>query len=131
MEIVEKRFGGKATKWKCYDEEGEVFGRPSMVEADLLVADREHVLVEVKSSVSRGDVYELWRIGRLYEKETEIKPKLVVVSPFVDERAEEVAEKLRVEVYARSGSRLCRSQDLMQTFIARVSPPAPPTGTGH
>jgi len=98
--IVEKHFGGRVQKWSCYDEEGEVYGHPSVVEADLLVTDREHVLVEIKSSASKADVYELWYIGRLYEKKTGIKPRLVVVSPFVDERAKEAARRLGVEIYA-------------------------------
>jgi len=97
--IVGRRFGGEVRRWVHRDEEGFVFGEPSVVEVDVVVADREHVLVEIKSSVSRADVYELWRVGQLYERVTGVKPKLAIVSPFVERRAEEAARKLGIEVY--------------------------------
>jgi len=97
--LVERVFGGKVERWSHYDKEGVVFGHPSMVDVDLIVKDREHILVEVKSSVSRGDVYELWRIGKLYERVEGIKPKLVVVSPYIEDTAKKTAEKLGIETY--------------------------------
>ena len=98
--LVERVFGGKVERWSHYDKEGVVFGHPSMVDVDLIVKDREHILVEVKSSVSRGDVYELWRIGKLYERVEGVKPKLVVVSPYIEDTAKKTAEKLGIETYA-------------------------------
>ena len=100
--VIERHFGGRVRPWRHYDEEGFVFGRPSPIEVDLLVTDGEHLLVEVKSSVSRADVFELWRIGQLYEKKTGVKPRLIVVSPFVADEARKVAEELGVEVYSSS-----------------------------
>ena len=97
--LVERVFGGKVEKWSHYDKEGAVFGHPSMVDVDLIVKDREHILVEVKSSVSRGDVYELWRIGKLYERIEGVKPKLVLVSPYIEDTAKKTAEKLGIETY--------------------------------
>jgi len=97
--LVERVFGGKVERWSHYDKEGVVFGHPSMVDVDLIVKDREHILVEVKSSVSRGDVYELWRIGKLYERIEGVKPKLVVVSPYIEDAAKKTAEKLGIETY--------------------------------
>ena len=70
-----------------------------MVDADLVIKDQQHILVEVKSSVSRGDVYELWKTGQLYEKIKSAKPKLVIVSPYIDEDARKIAEELGIEVY--------------------------------
>ncbi len=98
--IVERKFGGRVERWATYDEEGLVYGHPSVVEVDLLITNREHVLVEIKSSVSRADVYELWRTAKLYEKKTGVKPKLIIVSPFVEPRAKDAAKKLGIEVYA-------------------------------
>ena len=85
-------------KWEHYDEEGLVYGHPSVVEADLIIKDKVHYLVEVKSSTSKGDVSELYRIGILYEKKTGVKPQLVIITCFIDERAKRVAEKLGVKV---------------------------------
>jgi len=97
--VVERYFGGQVERWTYRDEEGFVFGRPSEVEADLLITDKEHILMEIKSSVSRADVFELWRIGQLYERVVGVRPRLAIVSPFVREKAKKVAEELGIEVY--------------------------------
>jgi len=97
--VVERHFGGRVRRWAHYDEEGFVFGYPCVVEVDMLITDREHILMEIKSSVSRADVFELWRIGQLYERIRGVKPRLAVVSPFVREEAKKVAEELGIEVY--------------------------------
>jgi len=97
--ILERILGtARVERWTYFDSEGEVFGRPAQVEADLLVRDGVHILVEVKASASEADVAKLWRVGRLYEKVTGVKPKLVIVSPFVDERAIKLARELGVEI---------------------------------
>ena len=97
--IVEEYFGGTVKKWSHHDSEGYVHGHPSIIDIDLVVRDREHILVEVKSSVSRGDISELWRIGKLYEKIKGIKPKLAIISPYIDEKAKKLAEKLKIKIY--------------------------------
>jgi len=61
IKLVEDLLGAyKAKKWTYYDAEGLVYGHPSVVEADLLVRDGEHILVEFKSSADRADVGELY-----------------------------------------------------------------------
>ena len=97
--IIEEFFGGRVERWIYRDEEGFVFGHPSVVEVDVVVRDRAHVLVKVKSSLSRADLYELWRKGQLYERVRGVKPRLVAVSPYVDERGRREAERLGIEVY--------------------------------
>jgi len=44
-------------------------------------------------------VAKLWRIGNLYMRVTGVKPRLVIVAPFIDEKGLEVAKRLGVEVY--------------------------------
>ena len=63
---VERYFGGRVRRW-IYYEEGFVFSRLSVIEVDLLVTDRERIPMEIKSGVSRADIYELWRVSQLYE----------------------------------------------------------------
>jgi len=100
--LVEEVLGrGKVEKWKFYDEKGEVYGYPSEVEIDLLIRDEAHILVEVKASASSGDVVELWKIGGLYQRVTGIRPRLVIITPFIDERAMKTAKELGVEVYSK------------------------------
>jgi len=97
--VVERYFGGRVRRWTHYDEEGFVFGFPSPVEVDMVISDKEHILMEIKSSVSRADVYELWRIGQLYERIRGVKPRLAIVSPFVREEARKLAKELGIDVY--------------------------------
>ena len=97
--VIERYFGGRVMPWTYHDEEGFVFGRPSVVEVDVLVRDEEHILIEVKSSVSRADIFELWRIGQLYERVRGVKPRLAVVSPYVRDEGLRAARELGIEVY--------------------------------
>jgi len=100
--LVEEVLGrGKVEKWKFYDEKGEVYGYPSEVKIDLLIKDEVHILVEVKASASSGDVVELWKIGGLYQHVTGIRPRLVIITPFIDEKAMKTAKELGVEVYTK------------------------------
>ncbi|MHA1643913.1 MAG: DUF3782 domain-containing protein [Candidatus Freyarchaeota archaeon] len=88
-------------RWEVFDEEGVVFDSPAVVEADVLVRDEKHVLIEVRSSVGRSDVASFIRKAKLYEKLTSIKPALAIVSPFVDENAKEYALRKKIKVYTR------------------------------
>jgi len=97
--VVEDILGAaRVRRWEARDEEGIVYGRPSMVEVDVAVKDGVHVLVEVKSRVSKGDVAELYRVGLLYERLTGVKPRLLIVGGIIDPNVYELASKLGVEV---------------------------------
>jgi len=50
-------------RWTYYDNEGVVFGYPSVIDVDVLIRDNEHILIEYKASIDRGDVAELAREG--------------------------------------------------------------------
>ncbi|ABL78389.1 PD-(D/E)XK nuclease family protein [Thermofilum pendens] len=101
--VVEEILGaGEVLRWVYYDEDGEVLGYPSRVEADILIKDKVHVLIEVKPSASSGDIAKLWRLGRLYEKKTGTKPRLVLVTPFIEEEALKAAKQLGIEVYTNT-----------------------------
>jgi len=100
--IIEEILGkGRVEKWVYFDENGEVYGYPSQVEVDVLIKNGLHILVEVKASASIADVSILWRKGKLYEKVTGVKPRLVIITPFIDKNARETAVKQGVEVYTR------------------------------
>jgi len=88
----------RVERWIYYDSEGFVYGAPSIVEVDVYIHNDQHILVEFKASIDRGDVLELHRIGQLYEKVTGRKPKLLIVSPAIRKRARELAEKLGIEI---------------------------------
>jgi len=88
----------KVERWIYYDEKGIVYGHPSIVEVDVLIKDKEQILVEYKASTDRADVSELYRIGQLYEKVKGVKPRLLIVSPGIRKRAKELAEKMGIEL---------------------------------
>jgi hypothetical protein len=68
---------------------GYIFGHSASVEVDIAITDTEHILIEIKSSASRGDVATLARLSEFYAKKTSAIPKVYLVSPFVEERAAE------------------------------------------
>jgi hypothetical protein len=71
------------------------------VEVDLLIRDKEQVLVELKSSISRGDLAMLKRKGKLYEQVEGIKPALAIVSPYVEDEAVADARVLGTATFTR------------------------------
>ena len=86
-------------KWVYFDKDGVVYGHPSQVEVDVAIRDGTHILIEIKASASSGDALEFSRVGKLYETITGIKPRLVMVTPFIDDRGLEAARTLGIEVY--------------------------------
>jgi len=97
--VIEEVFGvAKVEKWVYNDAEGFVHGVPAVIEVDVVIRDREYILLEVKSRVSRGDVYELSKVGKLYEKVTGVKPRLAIIGGFMDRGVKEMAERLGVEI---------------------------------
>ena len=100
--ILEKELGLKVERWTAFDETGSVFGHPSQVEVDVAVSNGRVMLIEVSSHVKQADVAALVKKAELYERITGRRPdRLIVVTPFVEERAMEAALKLGVEIYTR------------------------------
>jgi hypothetical protein len=101
--VIEEILGvAKVEKWRYYDKSGEVLGYPALVEINIAIKDQVHILIEVKSSALSAEVSKLWRIGKLYEKVTGIKPRLILATPFIDEEGLEAAKNLGVEVYTKA-----------------------------
>ena len=88
----------RVESWIYHDSEGIVYGHPAIVEVDVAIRDKEHILVEVKSRCSKADVAELYKIGKLYEKVKGVKPRLVILAGIVDRNAKELAEEMGVEI---------------------------------
>jgi len=101
--ILEKSFGVEVLNINEYDETGEVFGHPDQVELDILVQDGMLILCELKSSMSKSDMYAFERKTAFYEKRHHRKAdRKLVISPMVDDRAQQVAQKLGIEVYSHA-----------------------------
>jgi hypothetical protein len=100
--LLEKELGFKVERWRAYDESGIVFGYPSDVEIDITVRDEKLILVEVSSHVRASDIFQFRRKAELYQKKTGRKPdRLLVVTPYMDEKAVEASERLGIEVYTK------------------------------
>jgi hypothetical protein len=100
--LLEKELGFKVERWRAYDETGMVFGYPSEVEVDVTVSNGKLILIEVSSHVRASDVLQFRRKAELYEKMTGRKPdRLIIVTPYIDERALEAARQLGVEAYTK------------------------------
>jgi len=84
-----------------YDDKGEVFGRPETIELDIIIINGKLIICELKSSMSRADMYAFYKKAMHYEKVHERQAdRLAVVSPMVEEKALEVAKQLKIKVYS-------------------------------
>ena len=84
-----------------FDDSGEVFGRPDQVELDLIIRNGQLLIAEIKSSMSRGDMYLYERKARFYEKRHQrTAQRLIVISPMVEEKARTIATKLGITIYS-------------------------------
>ncbi|MBI4672654.1 MAG: DUF3782 domain-containing protein [Chloroflexi bacterium] len=99
--ILEESFGVQVVNVVEFDDAGEVFGRPEQIELDVIIRNGVLILGEIKSSLSRSDLYAFDRKTRLYEKRHQrTASRRIVISPMVEERAREVARQLGIEVYS-------------------------------
>ncbi|MBF2055834.1 MAG: DUF3782 domain-containing protein [Cyanobacterium sp. T60_A2020_053] len=98
--ILEDSFGVEVFNLNDFDDDGDVFGRPDQVEIDVIIKNGLVILCEIKSSMSKGDMYIFDRKVAFYQKrhQREVNRKLVI-SPMVDRRALPVAENLGIEIY--------------------------------
>jgi Uncharacterized conserved protein containing a coiled-coil domain, COG5493 len=93
-------YGFRVERFWARDEEGFVFGRPEQIEIDLLVRNEATIAAEIRSSVSKADVWVFLRkvefLERLLNRKIDRK---AIISPFVDDDALEFAQKTGVEVF--------------------------------
>lgn len=99
--ILEQSFGVQVINVNEFDDTGEVFGRPDQVELDIVIKNGTLLILELKSSISKPELYAFERKARLYEKRHQRKAdRLIVVSPMVDDAANKLAATLGIEVYS-------------------------------
>ena len=100
--VLERDFGVRVERWRAFDDEGVVYGRPSDVEVDVAVSDGRVLLVEVSSHVRRSDISLFKRKAAFYERRCgRVPDRLVVVTPYADQDAVELAAALGIEVHTR------------------------------
>ena len=98
--ILEENFGVKVERVKYKDESGEVFGRPDIVDLDVVIYNGHLLVCEIKSSASRADVYSFERKVRSYEKRVGRKAdRAILISPMIHKKDIELARTLGIEVH--------------------------------
>lgn len=98
--ILEQSFNVKVLNVTEFDDAGMVFGAPDQVEIDIIVKNSELILCELKSSMSKSDMYTFDRKVRFYEQRHQRQAqRKIVISPMVPQPARAVAEKLGIEVF--------------------------------
>jgi hypothetical protein len=99
--ILEQSVGVEVLHINEFDDEGLVFGRPDQVEIDLIIQNGVVILCELKSSMSKSDMYTFDRKAQYYERchRRPVRRKLVI-SPMVYPTARPVAEHLGIEVFS-------------------------------
>jgi len=98
--VIEELTGLKVERCLSYDSEGEVFGWPDQVELDIVIKDGMVWVMEIKSSVSKSEVYTFLRKVNFYEKKENKKVlRKIMVSPMIEPTARDVAERLNIEYY--------------------------------
>lgn len=91
--------GYEVFNYMVKDIEGFVFGHPSEIEIDVIVTGEKTLLVEIKASVSKSDVFVFLKKGEYYTKITGKKVDgLIMIAPFVEDSAREVADKFTVTI---------------------------------
>ncbi|MCD5407606.1 MAG: DUF3782 domain-containing protein [Desulfotomaculum sp.] len=99
--ILEENFKIKVLHVTEYDDAGEVFGRPDQVELDLIIKNGMLIIAEIKSSMSKSDMYVFYKKVQFYIKTHQQQvAKMIVISPMVDEKAKVLAKELGIVVYS-------------------------------
>ena len=99
LKTILEEVGFRAERYLTYDTEGEVFGRPDQVELDVVVQDGKVIVIEIKSSLDRGQVHQFSRKAAFYPRKTGRQvARRVIVTPFTEEGAQALAEELGIEI---------------------------------
>jgi hypothetical protein len=84
---------------RAFNNWGEVFGRPDQVELDVVMHDGKVMVIEIKLSLEREHVHLFSRKVAFYARKTGRQvARQVIVTPFTERGARELAEVLKVEI---------------------------------
>lgn len=101
LKNILKDFDVKVLNIKEYDEKGEVFGRPEDIELDIIIINGKRMICELKSSMSRADMYTFYKKAKFYERiHQKESDRYIVISPMVEDRAKDVAKALGITIYS-------------------------------
>jgi len=99
MRVILQEVGFTTERFLDYDTAGEVFGHPDQVELDIVIRNGKVMVIEIKSALDQGNTYLFDRKVAFYTRKTgrPVDRKLIV-TPYAENRAKEVALRLGVEI---------------------------------
>lgn len=99
MRTVLREVGFTAERFLDYDAQGEVFGYPEQIELDVVITNGKLMVLEIKSSLSKGDVYHFARKAAFYARKTgrQVERKLIV-TPYAEAQAKEAGMRSGVGI---------------------------------
>lgn len=98
--ILSEDFGMHVERYEAYDEQGEVFGLPEQIEMDIMMKDARITAIEIRSSMSKSDVYAFDRKVSFYEARHRVTvDRKIIITPMVDPPAEAAIKRLGMTVY--------------------------------
>ncbi|HAO20513.1 MAG TPA: hypothetical protein DCQ37_08630 [Desulfobacteraceae bacterium] len=98
--VLEDSFKVKVEPYLDFDEHGVVFGKPEEIEMDIIVCNRTLILCEIKSSISKSEMYTFRRKILFYEDRHQRKAdRKIAISPMLSQRAIAVAKESDIETY--------------------------------
>jgi hypothetical protein len=101
--ILTDELGFRVERYEGYDDSGSVFGHPEQVEMDVILRNASVIAVEIKSSVSRGDLSLFQRKIVFFEQAENVTVnRRFFISPFVDPNAVGLAAGMGIELYTHS-----------------------------
>ena len=101
--ILTDELGFRVERYEGYDDSGSVFGQPEQVEMDVIIRNGLVIAIEIKSSVSRGDLSLFQRKIAFFEQAENVTVnRRFFISPFVDPNAVELATGMGIELYTHS-----------------------------
>ncbi len=91
--------GYKVIKWRKMDKACKVFLRPRPAEIDILIRDKKKIAIEIKSSLTLGELEVFERSVRFYEEEEKEKiDKKIIITLFPYPGVESYAKRLKVKI---------------------------------
>ena len=101
--ILTDELGFRVERYEGYDDSGSVFGHPEQAEMDVIIRNASVIAVEIKSSVSRGDLSLFQRKIAFFEQTENVTVnRKFFISPFVDPNAIGLAAGMGIELYTHS-----------------------------
>jgi hypothetical protein len=86
--------GYKVFNYVESDTEGVVFGRPAEIEIDIVIKGDRTIAVEIKSSVSKSDVFVFMKKVDFYKQVSgRGVDRMIIITPFIDDSARDVANQ--------------------------------------